>query len=180
MIEHIAPKISKEHAQNLLHSPPGFFKKKRHIERVELFYLPSFVVEVRVTSNKQSTTQSFCIDAVLGSFAFFDSTTETGQSPHIQTCPFVLNENAVQEKALDEYRRHLLRTGLKMRYTFQIDDITNTRATYYPFWIGYHKQKGKIDFDVIDAVGGEHQGAAMRPVFIKALLDEIKITQDQR
>ncbi len=178
MIEHIAAKISRTLAVDALCAPPGFLKKKKHLENIELFYLPSYIVEINVTANDARQSQSFCIDAVLGSFAFFDSTTETGTLSRIQTCPFFLNENDVQEKAIDEYRRHLLRTGLKMRYTFQIDNIINSHRTYYPFWIGYHKKKGKIDFDVIDAVGGEHQGAAMRPVFIKALLNEIEILSD--
>lgn len=179
MIVHIRPQISTEQAQNILLSPPGFLKKKRYLEKIELFLLPSFIVDVQVSVHHKSSTQSFCIDAVLGSFAFFD----LPEAPHrptssFRTCPFFLDAQTVQKKALDEYRRYLLRTSLKMRYTFNIEKIMGTRRIYYPFWIGYYKKRKKIDFDVIDAVGGEHQGAAMRPVFIKALLNEIELPAD--
>lgn len=175
MIDHVSPKLTLAQAREFLQSPPGFFKKKRQIEKIELFFLPSFIVEIQVTANNRLATQLFCIDAVLGSFAFFEASTTTASlSSAFKTCPFFLTENTVREKAVDEYRRHLLRTSLKMRYKFKVEKTINVKKIYYPFWIGYYKRKGKVDFDVIDAVGGEHQGVAMRPVFVKALLNEIE------
>jgi len=179
MIERIRPQISPDQARTILSAPPGFLKKKRHLDKIELFLLPSFIVDVQVTSANTTKRQSFCIDAVLGSFAFFEAATVTSSLiTDFRTCPFFLNENDVRDKAVDDYRRYLLRTSLKMRFTFRIDNIVEVRKMYYPFWIGYFKRKGKIDFDVIDALGGEHQGAAMRPVFIKALLNEIELPAD--
>ncbi len=179
MIEHIRPQISPDQARTILSAPPGFLKKKRRLEKIELFLLPSFIVDVQVTSANTTKRQSFCIDAVLGSFAFYEmSTAKPLVMPEFRTCPFFLSENDVRDQAIDDYRRYLLRTSLKMRFTFRIDNIVEVRKIYYPFWIGYFKRKGKIDFDVIDALGGEHQGAAMRPVFIKALLNEIELPAD--
>jgi len=179
MMDGITPNIPAEPAVEILQSPPGLLKRKRQLDKIELFYLPSYIVDIQVTSAKTTTRQSFCIDAVLGSFAFFEASTATSSlMTDFRTCPFFLNENYVREKAIDEYRRHLLRTSLKMRFDFQIDKIVAIRKIYYPFWIGYFKRKGKINFDVIDAVGGEHQGSAMRPVFIKALLNEIMMQSD--
>ncbi|MBN1560914.1 hypothetical protein JW998_11730 [candidate division KSB1 bacterium] len=138
-----------------------------------MFYLPSYIVDVQVRTKKVVRIQSLCIDAVLGSFAFFQlSESVPSPPPKFATCPFVLSETDIHSKAIDEYRRHLLHIGLKMRYQFQIEKIVSCHPIYYPFWIGYFHRKGSIDFDVIDAVGGEHQGAAMRPVFMQALLHE--------
>ena len=135
--------------------------------------MPSYIVSVQVHTQKGTKEQSLCIDAVLGSFAFYElAETTTSPPQEFITCPVFLSKDKIREKAIDEYRRHLLLTGLKMRYKFQVEKVLSTRPVYYPFWIGYFRRKGKIDFDVVDAVGGEHQGAALRPVFMKALVHE--------
>lgn len=173
MADYISPKISCAKAQEILQSPPGLVKKKRRLEKIEIFYVPSYIVDVRVNTGNDTKTQSFCIDAVLGSFAFFESAESTATPPSLfKTCPFFLSDHRIHEKAVDEYRRYLLQSGLKMRFKCQVEKVLGSRPVYYPFWIGYFKRRGKIDFDVIDAVAGEHQGALMRPVFIKALLGE--------
>ncbi|MBN1465012.1 hypothetical protein JXA02_04575 [candidate division KSB1 bacterium] len=152
--------------------PPGVLKKKKEI-KIEIFYLPSYIVDVQVKTQQGLKVQSLCIDAVLGSFAFFELADVTTSPPEkFSVCPFFLSETDIQARAIEEYRRHLLHVGLKMRYKFQIDHVLSCRPIYYPFWIGYFQRQGSVDFDVIDAVGGEHQGAAMRPVFMKALLNE--------
>ncbi len=175
MPEYIKPLISKENAKIVLSKPPGVFKKKRRIEKIELFHLPSYTIDVKVLTQNEHKTQSLCVDAVQGGFAFLQALETTKTSPkNIRTCPFFLSVKEVRERALGEYRLHLLRHGLKMRFKFEIKEIASIRPVYYPFWIGYFQRKGKIDFEVIDAVGGEHQGAAMRPVFMKALLHEKK------
>jgi hypothetical protein len=176
MSEYIKPGVARHRAHEILCSPPGILKKKKNIIKIELFYLPSYIVEVQVNTQKEIKRQSLCIDAVLGSFAFFELSEITTTPPDsFSSCPFYLEKSEIEKNAVTEYRRHLLLTGLKMRYRFQVEKIISTRPVYYPFWIGYFKRKGKIDFDVVDAVGGEHQGAAMRPVFMKALLEaEVK------
>ena len=40
----------------------------------------------------------------------------------------------------------------------------------YPYWVGYYKRKSGIDFEVIDALNGKKQGAKMKPVFIKLIM----------
>ena len=124
MPDFIKPKISSEKAKNTLSSPPGFLKKKKVIKKLELFYLPSYIVDVQVTTQEKSQIQSLCIDAVLGSFAFFQLSeiTPSPDQPY-STCPFLLQEHQIHDKAIEEYRRHLLLTGLRMRYRFQIDKI---------------------------------------------------------
>ncbi|RQW00997.1 hypothetical protein EH223_16760 [candidate division KSB1 bacterium] len=172
MPEYIKTKITSEKAHHILSSPPGLFRKKRAIDKIELFYLPSYIITVQVKTDKKIQNQSLCIDAVLGSFAFYTSS-KTSSTPECKfsTCPFLLQEEAIVNMALEEYRRHLLHSGLKMRYRFQVQKVISIERLFYPFWIGYFSRKNKLDFDVVDAVGGEHQGVALRPVFIKALLE---------
>lgn len=173
MTDYIHPLIVKENARSILAKPPGIFNKVRRLEKIELFYLPSYIVDVRVFTQNEHKTQSFCIDAVQGGFAFLQSSSLADAPPDdFRTCPFFLSQKTIEAKAVDEYRRHLLRLGLMMRIKFQIEDIVSARPVYYPFWIGYYHRKGKIDFEVIDALGGEHQGSLMRSVFMKALLTE--------
>ena len=177
MPDYITPKISIEQAREILQSPPGLLKKKRFLNKLELFHLPSYIIDVQISTSKEQKTQSLCVDAVLGSFAFFESAESSSTPPlYFKTCPFFLSDDTVQQKAVEEYRRYLLRSGLKMRFKFQVEQVLDSHPVYYPFWIGYFKRKGKIDFDVIDAVAGVHQGALMRPVFIKALLGETETT----
>ncbi len=173
MAEFIQPVIQQEKARGMLVKPPGMLKKKRGIEKIELFHLPSYIVEVSVLIKNEIKTQPLCIDAVQGSFAFLQASSTSESPPEdLHTCPFFLIQQDIENKALDEYRRHLLRLGLLMRIKFEIKEIVAVRPIYYPFWIGYFYRKGKIDFEVIDAVGGEHQGVLMRSVFMKALLNE--------
>ena len=171
--DYIQPQIEKENARDFLAKQHGIFNKKRSIETIELFYLPSYIVDVRVFTKGEHKIQSFCIDAVQGGFAFLQSSSIAATPPDdFKTCPYFLSQAAIEEKAVDEYRRHLLRLGLMSRIKFEIEGIVGARPVYYPFWIGYFHRKGKIDFEVIDALGGEQQGSLMRSVFMKALLNE--------
>jgi len=171
----ISPALSEREAAAALAKRPGRLKKKRRIDKIELFYLPSYIIDVVIFTDNEEKKQSLCLDAVEGGFAFIENVI-TNQTPDInfRTCPFMLPLEKIEQRALEVYRHHLLHRGLMLRYKFEIRGIESSRAVYYPFWIGYFKRKGKVDFEAIDAVGGEHQGAALRSVFMKALLNEIK------
>lgn len=175
MPEYITIKITNEKARQILSSPPGLLRKKRVIDKIELFYLPSYIITVQVKTDKAIQNQSLCIDAVLGSFAFYTfSETTTTPKGKFSTCRFFLQEEVIVSKAVEDYRRHLLHAGLKLRYKFQVQKVISVKSLYYPFWIGFFSRHKKIDFDVVDAVAGEHQGVALRPVFIKALLEAVR------
>lgn len=173
MPDYISPILSERSALMALSKPPGLLKKKRRIDKVELFYLPSYIIDVLVFTDNEEKRQSLCVDAVGGEFAFIEDV-KTSRTPDgtIRTCPFMLPQKKVEQRALEVYRHHLLHRGLMLRYKFEIRGIESTRPIYYPFWIGYYKRKDQIDFEAVDAVGGERQGAALRSVFMKALLHE--------
>jgi hypothetical protein len=53
-----------------------------------------------------------------------------------------------------------------------VSSIRFERKIYYPYWIGYFNRKGALDFEVIDGLNAERQGAKMRPVFVNLLLQK--------
>lgn len=173
MIPTIQPLIEKRDAQELLARGAWKFSASKPILRVQLFYLPSYLIKLQVSANDEEKQQHVCVDALDGVLAFIDpqhlSFSQTGT---IKTCPYVLPQDKAEALAVEQYRRHLLRSSLHTRVRMEVKGVLSVSSLYYPFWIGFFKRKGKLDFRVIDAVSGHMQGAAVKPVFIKALLQE--------
>jgi len=176
----INPQINPETAKSLLSKRPGLLRKQKRIIKIELFYLPSYLVRLSVRVKQNSEIVSLCIDGVEGRFAFYhESSQSEGEPGDGSTSPFVLDEDNIRQLALSEYRRYLLRNNLMLRGRGHVEKIVDVKRVHYPFWLGFYRRRGKIDFDVLDAVGGEHQGAALRSVFMKALLAERPVEDEK-
>jgi len=53
-----------------------------------------------------------------------------------------------------------------------VKSIQFDKKIHYPYWIGYFHRKGALDFEVVDGISGERQGAKMRPIFVNVLLQK--------
>ena len=179
VISAVSPLIEKNRAQELLARGAWKFSAAKPILRVELFYLPSYLIKLQVSANNEEKQQHICVDALDGVLAFIDPINLTfSRTENIKTCPYFLPQEKAESLAVEQYRRHLLQSSLQTRVRMEVKRFLSTSSIYYPFWIGFFKRKGKLDFRVIDAVSGQMQGAAVKPVFIKALLQEKVLEQD--
>jgi hypothetical protein len=174
----VKPKISRPSAANILSAKKSFFpltaklfsgKNPRLPERLEIVYLPFYVFEVLVFPSGQNVALS--VDGLLGHAVLYAETSlEIDKDLVMRTCDFELLPSAAEKIAMDQYRGILLEHGLRTRSHPQAKEISEGKKIFYPFWVGYFKnKKGFYDFKALDAVSGEIQGIKMRRVFIKAL-----------
>ncbi len=166
--------ISKNQAEEKLAKKVRPLSKKRHIIKAELLYLPCYVFSIEVESSKKGKpSEQVCIDGILGQFAFFKEA-EITSAPFEQArhYDFEISQAEAEKIALAEYKTQLLKLSLKKKVNVVVSAIRFERKIYYPFWIGYFRRRDALDFDVIDGQNAERQGATMRPVFIKLLLQK--------
>ena len=173
----IEPKISQQQAENIFSTKKSslsmiskLFSWKSQIfpERLEVVYLPFYLFDVLV--EKESVTLS--VDGLLGHAVLYTKDVldvENDPKTPIPTCDFEISSSDAAKMALDQYKGILLEHGLRTRSHHHVEEISEGRKIYYPFWIGYFKKKKGYDFKALDAVSGEIQGIRMRRVFIKAL-----------
>ncbi len=179
MIPAVSPLIEKHSAQELLARGAWKFSASKPMLRVQLFYLPSYLIKLQVSANDEKKQQHVCVDALDGILAFIDPDhLNFSQNGKIKTCPYFLPQEKAEVMAVEQYRRHLLQSSLHTRVRMEVKGVLSVSSLYYPFWIGVFKRKDRLDFRVIDAVSGHMQGAAVKPVFIKALLQEKVLERD--
>lgn len=170
----VVPRIEEQRAKAILSKHPRPLAKKRKIIKVELFYLPNYVFNVEIENRKAKVNlMKICVDGIEGHFAYYDET-ELTEKPATQgkSADFNISADEAMKLGKDEFHRMVLRQSLKKRDEITIRSITFDKIVFYPFWIGYFKRKGAYDFESIDALSGQRQGVKMKPVFIRALLNE--------
>ena len=169
---YVVPRIDVNRAVTLLSERPRPLSRRRKIIKTDLLYLCCYLFAVKIKSkNEKIATGNICVDGLYGTFAFFQETS-TIDKPNMEfkQVDFELTEQEAKENGLKEYKRYILRQSLRRRESTTVVGISEGRKIYYPFWIGYFRRQGRIDFEVIDGLSGQKQGVKMRPVFIRALL----------
>ena len=167
-------KIDEEKAKIRLAKNPRPLTRKRQIIKTELLYLPCYIFTIGIeTLNKGESSEQVCVDAIQGQFAYFKGANFIESQPgSSRSYDFEIFQNEAETIALNEYKRHLLKHSLKKKVHITVKSIQFDKKIYYPYWIGYFRRKGALDFDVIDGLSAERQGVKMRPVFINLLLQK--------
>lgn len=165
----IPAEININDAAVLLKKPFNIFSSKKEIIKTELVYLPYYMFESQIIfGNGKSEVKKVCIDTVSGDHAFLKNIDIKPLIEKFDTHAAVKPEEAIS----------IARMTIKSNLMFEkgkgkkIDSIKikEEGMIEYPYWIGYYKRKNKIDFEVIDAINGNLQGAKMKPTFIKLIM----------
>ena len=167
-------KIDEEKAQTRLAKNPRPLTRKRLIIKAELLYLPYYIFTIGIEIlNKGKSSEQVCIDAIQGQFAYFKGAKFVESQPDSsRNYDFEISQNEAKTIALNEYKCHLLKHSLNKKVHSTVKSIQFDKKIYFPYWIGYFRRKGALDFDVIDGLNAERQGAKMRPIFMSLLLQQ--------
>ncbi len=170
----VIPRIEEQRAHVLLSKPPRPLARSRKILKIDLYYLPNYIFKVELEDRKEKVnSMKICVDGIEGHFAYYDETDLT-KEPALsgKSADFVISTDEALKLGADEFHRMVLRQSLKKRDEINIRSITFEKNVFYPYWIGYFKRKSAYDFEAIDALSGQRQGAKMKPVIIRALLNK--------
>lgn len=172
---YVKAEISKEEARRALSQRSSFLPvriKRKPVppKSVELMHLPFYLIGIQLNGESGKQEATISLDGLLGSSIFF-AKSDLNYTEKIESlvCPFVLPQSDAQEKALREYKWILLEYGLRTKKSTTIEKITEVKAIFYPFWVGYFQRKRAYDFKAVDGVTGELQGVKMRKIFLRAL-----------
>ncbi len=168
----VVPRIEKPRAKELLSKPPRPLARNREILKIDLYYLPNYVFKVELEDRKaRVNSMRICVDGIEGHFAYYSETKLT-EEPVLQgkSADFIISADEALELGTDEFHRMVLRQSLKKRDEINIRSITFDKNVFYPYWIGYFRRKSAYDFEAIDALSGQRQGAKMKPVIMQAIL----------
>jgi hypothetical protein len=170
----IIPQIEKTLALVHLAKQPRPLTRKRKILKAELLYLPFYIFTIHVESTKKGTSsEQVCIDGIQGQFAFFKGGNFVKKNPaKSRVYDFIISQNEAEKSALEDYKRELLKQSLRKKVDATVKTIQFDKEIFYPYWIGYFHRKGALDFEAIDAISTERQGAKMRPIFVNVLLQK--------
>jgi hypothetical protein len=160
-------------AQNLLAKPNRPLARTREMIRIELFYLPFFLFNATFKSSSNSRTDLIAIDGIHGDVVFLKSLDlQSGTVAARESAAPALSWEQAEEYGRTGLRRQLFHRGWKMWRPHLLTDLIPDRLVYYPYYLGYFKKKGAIDFDAIDAVSGRHQGVRVKSIFIETLVNK--------
>lgn len=170
----IAPQINKSSALTHLAKRPRPLSRNRKIIKAELLYLPCYIFTVEIESTKKGiSSEQVCIDGIQGQFAFFKGG-KFMKKPleKSRVYDFKISQQEAEKVALEDYKRELLKHSLKKKVDVTVKSIRFDKEIHYPYWIGYFIRKGALDFEVVDGISAERQGAKMRPIFVNLLLQK--------
>jgi len=139
------------------------------MRRLELVYLPYYVLRVGVSQGGDEHEVVVCIDGICCGFSFFDAKQVAFRDRARGTVfDFVVSVEEAKQACLDNLRWHLVRQGLRLKVSASITEIRKEEKIFYPYWVAYFKGASGYDFRAADAVTGEVQGVRMRNVFLTA------------
>jgi hypothetical protein len=164
--------IDKENATKRLQAPARPLAKRRHILKVELFYLPNFIFFLQILQKNGTLSKAkIIVDGLEGVYATYRDAPLL-ESPELPSrlIKSRLSIKEAEKSGLEEFRRFLLRFSLKKKSFSKIHSCKFEQEIYYPYWVGYFNRKGAFDFDAVDGISGQRQGVKMKPVFMKAIL----------
>ena len=159
-------------AEKILTKPIRLFSRQRSILKTALLYLPYYLFQCKVDFVRGTArTDKLCIDGLLGEYALYRDI-ELIPADDISFAPlsFILTPEEALERGAPAYKKELFKRSLKFNQAVKSTSFQLQGEFHYPYWIGYFKRVGALDFDVLDAVNGERQGVRLKPVFIRALM----------
>ncbi len=167
--------IGQREAEVMMSGKKGFLLKTgRNILRTELLFLPVYIFTIRISDTKgKINTEMVSVDGIRGEFAAYKGTMDTlrcGDEENQAT--FRITESEARKTAGSEYGRLVFRHNLRHPDKLRIEECSDGRRIYYPYWIGYFRRRRGFDFVAVDAVGGAVQGARMKPAMIDIILQK--------
>lgn len=146
-----------------------FWRRPGKLRHVERFFLPYHFFRVRFITDGQKTERTVALDGLLGEMMFFvsDDLKSVG-SMDDEFCPFLVSDDSALERLNDNVRWMRLESSLRQKISSGRREVVRTERVYYPYWVGYFRRRGLLDFKALDAVSGEIQSVRMRRVFLRA------------
>lgn len=130
--------------------------------RIELVYIPHFVITIPVFQGESKSTVTAAIEASSGAFSLRRYTDDILASE----MPDRADEFAPrisEEEALAIARDGILKNALRERggrRSFKWADPESVELLQHPFWVYYHhRRRGFIDIRLLDAVTGDRPGS---------------------
>ena len=167
------PLIDEQLARKKLTLRPGLIHKARPPLKIELIHIPYYFFRFHVRDRK-GRRKTFCaaIDALLGSFALVDDAKlEAEEIANPEFHP-ALKIETVSDHLLSEARWFLRHKASKGRGQYEIESAEPGELGWYPFWIGYHKNRnGSLGFIAMDAINGAYQAGASRKAIMHAFIN---------
>jgi hypothetical protein len=167
----IVTKINSELAIRKIEKKDSFLSSKKVVVNIELLHLPYYFFKSEINLSKEkSIVQHICVDGLMGEFAFVER-------DKIEFISDRINDNTellISELEAFSIAKNAVKSMLMVQKGKGIDLVSIglelVGMLKYPYWVGYYQRKSGIDFEVIDAVNGKKQGAKMKPVFIKLIM----------
>ena len=142
--------------------------RQRHLQHLELLWLPYYLVTWHVDSKKRSRKIPTLVGGHERNFSLSDP---QASFQSLEEGEFF--EPAItEEDALDTSRSGLWRAALNHHQSQQlrVDERPEVEVVQYPFWAYYFRRPGgKIDFKLLDAVTGSIAGPKDKVALLRAL-----------
>lgn len=139
--------------------------------RLELIWMPHYLIELEATSRKGSAALHLAVDAYAGSFTIVDLERPLEEAqPGEETFPPRMTAEEAEFVGRQELIRAIMRRrGHRDRPIPQ--GTTSVDLFYYPFWVCYYERlPGAIDIAVLDAAAGEKAGPKMKAAVLEAFV----------
>ena len=166
------PRISEELARKKL-TIQRRFRALQVPVKIDLIHIPHYFFRLRARDQK-GQMRTFCasMDALVGTFALVDDSLlepeELVEPEFKPRLPIEKLKGSLMQEA-KWFLKHKARRG---RGIYDLVDADSGELAWYPFWIGYHKNKdGSLGFLAIDALSGTYQAGSARRVIIHAFLN---------
>lgn len=167
----------------------GYFRKKRFgraaqilglvwrsnlagraaLPRLELIWMPHYLIQLRASSRKGSALLHLAVDAYAGTFTIVDIEAPLEEAePNTPWFPPRMTVEEAETTGRQELIRAIMRRrGHRDRPTPEA--TTSVELFYYPFWTYYYERlPGAIDIAVLDAAAGEKAGPKMKAAVLEA------------
>ena len=167
----VKPSIEKEKASELLSSKKGllFGQKRLPLQKIELIYIPYYLFKASVLVTGKKLEVYLSVDAIGGTFGLFtEENLAFEKSPAGEFFDFAIAAEKAQIIAREEYRWFLIQHSLRKKNPPVLEYLKEYKKIYFPYWVGYYKEKKGYDFRAIDGVSGKLEGIKMRRVFLLA------------
>ena len=171
---YICPDISEAEAHTIFmikkrRNPISFFRRAK-LKRVELFYVPLYLFEILIQSEKGVNCTVICCDAILGETAIFKGQDHQHSEQALgKVFRPELDPEQVEEKVRKYGHDLILDQTMGYGRKGSLQDVNFTETVFYPFWVGYFEKRGCYDFRITDGITGQLQGPKMRLLFLQFL-----------
>lgn len=174
----VKPLVLQEEALQVFNKTTKW-RRKQEPEKIELIYFPYYLFRVSITEGTEDKELFLALDGIQEEFTFLEMKDieflKKTESPHFK---FRIKINEAKEKVLDEYQWLLIKYRSFKKGRTKIKGIKETKEFYYPYWVGYYKERNELDcrkasydFKAIDGISGKFIGLKMHRAFLKAFSD---------